>query len=61
MTDAYLQMIFDQESKIYSDDPSRKSYLRMQVNSTLSMDKVDPASIKSLMDAGDEMWQKNKE
>jgi len=25
------------------------------------MDKVDPASIKSLMDAGDEMWQKNKE
>ena len=33
----------------------------MQVNSTLSMDKVDPASIKSLMDAGDEMWQKNQE
>ena len=35
------------------------TYKRMQTVSTLSMDKVDEASIKLLMDAGDQMWKEN--
>ncbi len=33
----------------------------MQVESSLRMDRVDPDSIKLLMDDGDKMWNENKE
>ena len=37
------------------------NYKRMQTVSTLSMDKVDKASIDLLLNAGDQMWSENKD
>ena len=44
-----------------SRDPTKSNYYRIQTKSNLKMDAVDQQNINNLIQAGKDMWEKNKE